>query len=176
MASPLTPGNANDTADFMAVFSQDVEANKWRSATFEGIMASVLAADGGVTAQSLHEMYSANLREANSRISAVLFDVTGMPPTNEATRTIQRLTRLASELGLQFGVQPTHLNLSRPKPGQVVEIGREVFDCQDGDREKGKKVKVDLLVAPGIFKLGDGKGNLLAKIPLVPCDIYSLFT
>lgn len=156
-----------------AVFSQEPEANKWRSATFESIMAAVLK-EGSSSSSSLLSLYNANLRDAQNRISTLLWDVTGSPPSNEATETVKRLTTRASELGLQFGVQPSHLNLSQPGRQQQVEIGKEVHDCIDGDTYRGKHVTVDVLVSPGLFRLGDGKGNMMAKVLLTPCDIWPM--
>jgi hypothetical protein len=108
------------------------------------------------------------------KINTVLLDISAAAIAAELVDQIQDVATLAASIGLQFGVQPSQLRLSIPNREQVIEIGDEFHDCMDGDADKGARVSVDLVVSPGLLRIGDGRRDLRTKVPIVPCDFYPL--
>ena len=150
-----------------------MEANNWRSSTFESIMASILTGESAGEGGSLRRLNSANIQRTVDRISTVLSDISSSGLGMEAQAMVRKIARLTSELALQFGVQPSHLSLSLPARKQLVEIGKEFHDCIDGDINRGDRVLVDLVVSPGLNRVGDGKGSTERRA-LMPCEVFPL--
>ena len=87
-----------------------------------------------------------------------------------------KIAKLGAELALEIGVQRAQVGLLVAGKGTgfpTVSIGAEWHDCENGDAAKGTTVIVDLLVSPGLIKLGNGRGDMDAKRVLVPADVYS---
>jgi len=85
---------------------------------------------------------------------------------------IASIADLGLELALQFGVHPAELSLLKPEKGEWLEVGAECNSCLGENLRRGEKECVDLVVAPGICRTGDGKKDTGVKIPIVPCDIF----
>ena len=85
---------------------------------------------------------------------------------------IRQMTNLACEIALQFGVHSAQLRLSAPNRGEQVQIGEEFHDCEDGDSHKGSVYGVDLVIVPGLQKIGDGRSDMSSKWTIVPCEFY----
>ncbi|KAM7211659.1 hypothetical protein V8F06_012959 [Rhypophila decipiens] len=174
-------GNEEYEESFVAIFTEDPEANKWRSATFESLMASVLQKDRSSletpTARSssvsrLLSLYGTNIKKAAGGMEKVLADVTGREcatTVKSRREMILKAARLAAELGLQLGVQCARVELKRPARNQSVVIGDEFHHCMDGDLDRGQRVRVDLVVSPGLTRLGSAKTD---DKPVVHCNIY----
>jgi hypothetical protein len=137
-------------------------------------MAAIIAQGGFNESPKLLEQYNSNLQAAVNRITRVLSDVNSVILDDATVQDIKRAARMASELGLQFGVQPSRLQLSRPEWRQVVVIGKEFHDCINADKSPGSKVGVDLVVCPGLNRIGDGKGDMSTRLCLLPCEVYPL--
>ncbi|KAK4447402.1 hypothetical protein QBC34DRAFT_440146 [Podospora aff. communis PSN243] len=160
-----------DTELCVKLFSNGREANKWRASTFESI-AGAIAAESGEVAASLRQLFNENLQAAIDGIMSIL--ATGISCTVSAD-AVHEVVRSAAELGLQLGVHPAQLELTRPKRETEVEIGPEFHDYADGaNKDKGKKIRVDIAVSPGLNKLGGGAGNTDLKTALAACVIYPL--
>jgi hypothetical protein len=86
---------------------------------------------------------------------------------------VKTIVRLAFEMAIQFGVNPACLSLLIPTAGEFVVIGTEYHDCEDGEEHRGTRSKVDLVVAPGLVRVGDGKSEMSKRYPIVPCEIFS---
>ena len=155
------------------VFSQGQEPNKWRSITFESIMASVISSDSPDSHAYLLDMYESNITACADKVENLLSQVSERPLNDKSRESIAKLSRLAAELGLQFGVQPSHMQLIRPPYGETVEIGKSFVDCVDGAMHKGAKIQVDIYVHPGLTRVGDGKKDFYGSVLLVPCSVYA---
>ena len=85
---------------------------------------------------------------------------------------VRQMATVASQIAIQFGVHPAQLQLSFPKSGERVEIGADFQDIEDGEDSKGVVYSVDLVVVPGLQKIGDGKSDMTSKRSIVPCEIF----
>jgi hypothetical protein len=92
---------------------------------------------------------------------------------SEVEDKIPQIANLAREIALQFGVQTAQLRLSVPTYGEEIQIGEEFHDCEDGDRYRGSVCAVDLVIVPGLQKIGDGQSDMTSNRIIVPCEIYS---
>jgi hypothetical protein len=91
----------------------------------------------------------------------------------EVEDKIPQIAYLARNISLQFGVQTAELRLSVPNCGEKIQIGEEFQDCEDGDLFRGSTCIVDLVIVPGLQKIGDGRSDMGSKRVIVPCEIYS---
>jgi hypothetical protein len=155
------------------MFSHGWESNNWRSVTFESLMAGILYDDSGASA-TLRAIFDNNIKACGDKITAVLSQAMQRTPSQTVAGLVQKLCRSAAELGLQFGVQPSRLVIFQPAFRQTVEIGKEVVDCVDADIHRGRKVKVGIVVTPGLRRVGDGKRDFQSDILLASCSIYPL--
>jgi hypothetical protein len=90
----------------------------------------------------------------------------------DVEENVREMVDVSLKIALQFGVQSAQLQLCSPEPGDHVKMGTDFHDCEDGDLKKGFEYEVDLVVAPGLQKIGDGRSNKASKRTIVPCEIY----
>lgn len=93
-------------------------------------------------------------------------------PIHDEMEEVQHIAQQARDLAVQFGLQQAQLLLYMPKHGDVIQIGEEVYDCEDGDCDRGAKHSVALVTLPGLQKIGDGRADIQSKRTLIPCEIY----
>jgi hypothetical protein len=159
-----------------SIFCKDQFANNWRSATFQCI-GSWLALNSN-TQQSnvpIVKRSAKNIEETETRIKKVLSEVAGLSNRSvsvEVDQDIRRIVLLGSEIGLQFGIHPAQLVLLSPQRGDQVQIGEDCHDCEDGDAYRGTVYGVQLVTAPGLRKIGDGRSDMTCSSTIVPCEIY----
>jgi hypothetical protein len=123
----------------------------------------------------LAKLNADNIHQTVDRIMGVLSEVSRLSNSlvrSEVEDQIRQITNLAREIALQFGVQTAQLQLSVPNRGGDIQIGEEFHDCQDGDSYKGEVCAVDLVIVPGLQKIGDGRFDMNSKRIIVPCEIY----
>lgn len=116
-----------------------------------------------------------NVNQAVDRIMSVFSEVSSLSNNsvrNEVVDQIREMATLAREIALQFGVHPAQLRLLVPSRGDQIQIGEEFQDCEDGDYNRGSICAVDLVIVPGLQKIGDGRSDMRSKRIIVPCDIY----
>lgn len=94
------------------------------------------------------------------------------PGTHSLDEQVRRIALDSQELAMQFGLHAARLQLLMPAQGDEVRIGSEVYDCEDGDCDRGAKHVVDLVTLPGLQVIGDGRSDHVFKRTLVPCEIY----
>ncbi|MCJ1343006.1 hypothetical protein MMC31_001195 [Peltigera leucophlebia] len=161
----------------LAIFRQDNLANKWRSANFQCI--NVVLSGGGKRNLARHsplaKLSADNVQKTVDRIIGVLSEVSRLsnslvPSYVEAE--IHKMADLAREIALQFGVHTAQLRLSVPHHGAQIRIGEEFYDCEDGDSERGTVYQVDLVIFPGLERIGDGRSDMSSKQIITPCEIY----
>ena len=112
-------------------------------------------------------------------IRQLLDRITGYATRPDALEAVPVIVNLAAELGIELGVQRAQVLLVMPRRNDVVQAGPEYQDCLggaggDGDRDQpggGRDMKVDLLVSPGIMRIGDGRGDMAVRKALVPCEV-----
>jgi hypothetical protein len=85
---------------------------------------------------------------------------------------IQKMVQLGREIALQFGIHPAQLRLLVPSRGEQIQIGESYHDCEDGDAYKGSVYGVQLVTAPGLQMIGDGRSDMSSSRTMVPCEIY----
>lgn len=86
---------------------------------------------------------------------------------------VREMVQITLEIALQFGVQPAQLQLYKSELGDLVTMGEDFQDCEDADMQKGVQYFVDLVVSPGLHKIGDGgRSTKIATRTIVPCEIY----
>lgn len=160
------------------MFSHDTLANKWRSASFQCISIALRAVDGGNSAPEslLAKLSTENTNQAVNRIMALLREVCTLSNSlmrEEIPGEVNRLATLAREFGLQFGVHNAQLRLLVPNIGQQIQIGNEFRDVIDGDLSRGSSCMVDLVVVPGLQRIGDGRSDMATKRVIIPCEFYT---
>lgn len=166
---------ASPKDDGLAVFQQDRLANNWRSATFQCVNGALMASDGRNKHSQLARFDSDNINRTVDRIMAIFSEVSKLSNSSvrsEAEDEIRHMANLAREIALQFGVHSAQLRLSVPNHGEQVQIGEEFHDCEDGDCHKGSIYGVDLVIVPGLQKIGDGRSDMSSKRTIVPCEFY----
>ncbi|KAB5583522.1 hypothetical protein GE09DRAFT_1212105 [Coniochaeta sp. 2T2.1] len=170
------------TSDELDVFHRDKEANKWRSATFQSIMAAVMPKPGGgrqaspAHAVAMGTTYDQNCARVERDILAVLNEVANGVVHSELQDSVPEIARLAGELALEFGAQRSQLGLAFPLRGDNIQIGEQYVDCIDGDGGKGSYVAVDLVVCPSMFRVGDGRADMQSGRTIFPGEIYPMRT
>jgi hypothetical protein len=160
-----------------SIFKGDKLANNLRSATFSYFNSALLAGEGhGTSTESpLWTMSQKNVAETVERIIDCLSKAAALSNNflrSELEEDIQTMVQTTFVLALQFGVQPAQLEVFSPQPGELVKIGEEFHDCEDGDLKKGAQYFVDLVASPGLLKVGDGRSAKIARRSVVPCEIY----
>ncbi len=169
----LTHGSASPEREDYAIFRRDSLANNWRSATFQYINVALTAPEH--SHNPIARLSTENLNSTVARILSVLSEVAGLshasvrPDTQEQVR---QMVLLGRDIALQFGIQTAQLQLVVPNHGEQIRIGESFHDCEDGDSFKGKAHDVDLVTAPGLQKLGDGRADMHSRRAMVPCEIY----
>ena len=116
-----------------------------------------------------------NVQQTVDRIMGVLSEVSRLSNSlvqGEVLDEIRQMSNLAREIALQFGVHPAQLRLSVPHHGAEIQIGAEFHDCQDADSYRGATYPVDLVVVPGLQKIGDARSDMSSKRIITPCEIY----
>ncbi|EPE07985.1 interaptin [Ophiostoma piceae UAMH 11346] len=111
------------------------------------------------------------------KIRQLLDRITNNNTRPDALEAVPTIVNLAAELGLECGVQRAQIWLLIPKPNEIVTVGAEYADCLgagsgDGDGDGGRDVKVDLVVSPGIVRIGDGRRDMAVRKALVPCEVF----
>ncbi|KAL1902657.1 hypothetical protein Sste5346_001099 [Sporothrix stenoceras] len=109
-------------------------------------------------------------------IKQLLDRITGYATRPDALEAVPAIVNLAAELGIEFGVQRAQVWLVMPKRNDLVQAGPEYQDCLGGtsdnnDKDHGRDLKVDLMVSPGIVRIGDGRGDLSIRKALVSCEV-----
>ena len=121
------------------------------------------------------KLSAGNVNHTISRLLGFLSDLSGLPSskvTGEMEEQIHTITKLALEIALQFGINPAQLRLSIPNRGEEVRIGGEYHHCENAALDAGSVCVVDLVILPGLLKIGDGRSNMTSKRAIVPCEIY----
>jgi hypothetical protein len=116
-----------------------------------------------------------NVNQTVNRIIGVLSEVSkmsGAEVSDEMEDRVREITDLCFNIALQFGIHTAQLRLSIPDRGEQITIGEEFHDCQNGELDKGAVYAVDLVVVPGLQKIGDGRSDMTKKHIIVPCEIY----
>lgn len=112
-----------------------------------------------------------------ARITSILSEVASLSNAtvrSEIQDQIRQMVTLGRDIALQFGIQPAQMQLIIPKHGETIMIGEKFHDCEDGDSFKGKTHSVDLVTAPGLQKIGNGRSDLSSQRHMVPCEIYPI--
>jgi hypothetical protein len=158
------------------IFCTNKAANEWRSATFQSAVSVITGDESSTILDNLTANISAsNVEKVTNLIMAIFTQVIKLTNGSlqaEAEDEIRQATFLAREIALQFGIHPAHLRLVMPARGETIEVGKGYHHCCDGDYYKGRFYKVDLVTAPGLQKIGDGRSDLTSKWTIVPCEIY----
>lgn len=168
---------ASDEGDVFSPFRTERLSNQWRTATFQNISAGAMASkfDDLGTGSSVAKLFEHNVEDTVGRIMTLLVQISSLSNSDlpsDIEKDVYKIAMLAAEIGLQFGIHPAQLVLKIPVRGEQVQIGPEVHDCEDGDRNAGSRFPVDLVVVPGLQKVGDGRADLASMRVIVPCEIY----
>jgi hypothetical protein len=183
-----TAGSQSYTQNELEIFERDKEANKWRSATFQSVVAAVkppkaIGAGGSnqvspaaFPSLNMSTAYAQNSSRVQTEILGVLDEVANGVVNGELQDSVPEITRLAGELALEFGAQRSQLGLMLPVRGDSIQIGEQFVDCTDGDGVKGSFVAVELVVCPCMFRIGDGRSDLQSGRTIFAGEIYPMRT
>ena len=133
---------------------------------------------GGVPEPGVAVWHRQHCDSVVASIKQLLDRITGYAPRPDALEAVPAIVNLAAELGIEFGVQRAQVWLVMPQRNDLVQAGPEYQDClggatdnNDKDHQGGRDLKVDLMVSPGIVRIGDGRGDLSVRKALVPCEV-----
>ncbi|KAK4161200.1 hypothetical protein QBC43DRAFT_292264 [Cladorrhinum sp. PSN259] len=168
------------------LFRQSPLSNKWRSVTFQSLCISVLDPTSNINGaaapvqEAIIQFGERNVEACQQSIRSLILEISAAVQSQRATPwysgfedEVKTIARLAFEIAIQFGVNPACLSLLVPTAGEFVVIGTEYHDCEDGEEHRGTRSKVDLVVAPGLVRVGDGRSEMSKRYPIVPCEIFS---
>ena len=116
--------------------------------------------------------WAQNRAKVEESILALLRDVTESELHDEILTRVTEITKLAGELALEAGVHRAFLGLSVPDRGDVVEMGPDFVDCEDGDAARGEVETVELVVRPRLFCIGDGLDDVATERSIHAGEIY----
>ncbi|KAK3320516.1 hypothetical protein B0T19DRAFT_429782 [Cercophora scortea] len=172
--------NNHGPDEVFRLFQTDIQANRFRSTTFQTMMMTVLpkgqrknaatAADGHNAVQV--QTYLDNRQKVHDQILLDLAEVCGGGVSPDIEEKVVDIVRQAGELALEFGSQRAGLGLHMPARGERVKIGHEFVDCVDDDEARGVVEEVDLVVSPKLFRVGDGRNDLKVWKIIFPGEIY----
>src|SRR5271154_7080687 len=134
-----------------------------------------MASDERNKRSQLARLNSDNINRTVDRTMGILSEVSKLSNSSvrsEVEDEIRQMVNLAREIALQFGVHSAQLRLLIPNRGELVQIGEEFHDCEDGDCHRGSIYGVDLVIVPGLQKIGDGRSDMSSKRTIVPCEFY----
>jgi hypothetical protein len=157
------------------IFRTQLDANKWRSATFQSIFVAVFPKGqrkGQAPGGGMVRAFDDNCERVYGEIHSVLSEVCTKGIPEEIEEYIMPIVRVAGELSLEFGSQRALLGLEGPERDSMVQIGQGFVDCVDGDGNRGKMEQVDLTVSPKLFRIGDGRNDLKKEKIIFPGEIY----
>jgi hypothetical protein len=158
------------------LFNQGPLVNTWRATTFQCINDSLtVTSQDGHAPGTLAALVMQNINEASAAIIDVLqqaLKISGNPAPALLEEEVHQITVEAKDVAMQFGLHAARLQLLMPTPGDKIQIGAEIHDCEDGDCDRGSKHIVDLVTLPGLQIIGDGQLDHVYKRTLVPCEIY----
>ncbi len=118
------------------------------------------------------DYFTANCDHVEEQLRKLLDEATGFAVSQTIARHIPEITQLAANLAIEFGASRAQLCLLAAKPEEHVEVGPCFHHYKDGASRKGAFLTVDLMVSPGLCKIGDGRGDMTARRVLVQSDIY----
>ncbi|KAK4222788.1 hypothetical protein QBC38DRAFT_489037 [Podospora fimiseda] len=171
-------GHGHEEENF-ELFYQDKYANAWRSATFQSFLSAIetakLQSNGEDSRQGIGKVFESNKNKVRGQIMEAIswFCVDGV--SKEIRDQVEAMVLQASELSMVFGAHRAKVCFGIPKFGDVIEIGTEFVDCQDGDLNRGNLETVELAVAPALFMIGDGRSDLTSVLCVQHGEIYPVF-
>lgn len=179
--STMTEAYAPDASFDLYDFWRDREVNRWRSATFQSIMAIVTEKNGKRVASEgdkmdLEDPYSINRARVHDEILTLLNEATNNQVASGIEEKVSEVTCLAAELALEIGAHRAYLGLELPEKGDTVSIGPDFVDCEDGNAARGESEEVELVVCPRFFKIGDGRHDMTTRKSIFPGEIYPVRT
>ncbi|KAK4165569.1 hypothetical protein QBC43DRAFT_315474 [Cladorrhinum sp. PSN259] len=163
------------------LFYQDKYANAWRSATFQSMLSAMeaakvqdetLAEDSKPPRHGISKCFEDNRSIVEAEIIEVISYFCADDIGEEIKSQVVTAVQQASELSMAFGAHRAKVCFGIPKFGDVVEIGAEFIDCQDGDLKRGELETVELAVSPALFIIGDGKSDLTSVLCVQHGEIY----
>ncbi|KAK4178784.1 hypothetical protein QBC36DRAFT_181717 [Triangularia setosa] len=161
--------------DYIKFLRDDKETNKWRSSTFQAVMAALLPKkDKGQSplAEYLSSPFFQNRNHVRESILAKLRLICVGGISQAIEQTVEGMVYKASELALQFGMQRAELGLDFPQKNTLVMIGQGFVICYDNDAEHGMEKPVFLGVSPTCYKRGDGRNDTTTTKVISPGHIY----
>ncbi|KAK3317052.1 hypothetical protein B0H66DRAFT_605313 [Apodospora peruviana] len=179
-----------DQEDFEP-FYRDKFANLWRSATFQSIMTAVQPTKGSKVSKrtsdapnreepptneaavGIAKVFVQNVERVRSDLLGMLKRACGgSSVSGEIEGIVDEIVRSASLLAVEFGAHGAKICFGMPKTRDIVQIGTEFVDCEDGDGNRGALETVQLAVSPSLFMIGDGRNDLTTATCLFPGEIY----
>lgn len=161
--------------DYVNFLRNDKETNKWRSSTFQAVMAALLPKKDKAHSSLSDYLSSPFFQNRNNVRENILTElrricVGGIPQAIE--QTVEKMVFKASELALQFGMQRSELGLMFPQRNTLVLLGQDFVLCYDNDAEHGMQKPVFLSVSPMCYKTGDGRKDTTTTKVISPGQIY----
>ncbi|KAK0737289.1 hypothetical protein B0T21DRAFT_438763 [Apiosordaria backusii] len=160
---------------YIEFLRKDKETNKWRSSTFQAVMAALLPKkdkENSPLTEYLSSPFFHNRNHVRESILTVLRQICVGGISQAIEQTVENMVNKASELALQFGMQRAELGLDMPEKNTLVTIGQGFVICYDNDAEHGMERPVFIGVSPTCYKTGDGRNDTTTTKFISPGHIY----
>ncbi|KAL5313593.1 hypothetical protein ACEPPN_018014 [Leptodophora sp. 'Broadleaf-Isolate-01'] len=143
----------------------DTRSETWRYVTLEAIEQDLKSS----RPSNLKSSYEANRQSVISSLSSLYSQVS---PENKS-REIRDVVDKACQLALAFGKQRCRLQVLAPQPGDPIDARDE--DAYFSLNHSSDRVipEVQLVVKPGLLKVGDGRGGSFgSSVNMSPSAVY----
>ncbi|KAF9875534.1 hypothetical protein CkaCkLH20_06915 [Colletotrichum karsti] len=156
--------NANSKS---LVFPTNKETNFGRAWFFDGILQSVRSNASG---DGFASMFQKNVSYVAIELANALQRLNNGSLVPQAEMQIQNLMREFGELALQMGSQRAQVFLEVCGHGDVISAGERFTE----EAEAKGMVEVDLMIQPGLVRIGDGREDLSSEAVIAKGSIVSL--
>ncbi|KAK3343428.1 hypothetical protein B0T25DRAFT_572439 [Lasiosphaeria hispida] len=167
----VTDLDPSNTTTF-AIFRTSPLSNKWRSVTFQSLALGTPGENAGTVAR----IGEANITTTAQRILTLIADLAAFTQAAlypDLESEIRSMVRLTFEIAVQFGINQAGLSLLAATSGEMVVIGAEFHDCEDGEEHRGTRTHVDFVVSPGLVRVGDGREEMARRRTVLACEVFA---
>ncbi|OCK81695.1 hypothetical protein K432DRAFT_403556 [Lepidopterella palustris CBS 459.81] len=151
----------------------DILSEKWRYTTFETLRRDLDQTNTNRHAASKQIMRS--YQDNSSTVKNVLSAGVAKVTSEDKDADISSIVDEACSLALDFGIERCRLQLTAPQPNELVSMFNPGAYEDHNDRNDPSLTEgiVELVISPGLRKMGDGRGGRLDQvIDLCPAAIY----
>jgi hypothetical protein len=151
----------------------DTRCERWRSSLFEVLRAAITAQE---KCSSVNDRIISSYIAVRKDVSEALkVEFSRISPEDMGT-TPGDIAEIACSLALDCGRERCRVQLFAPRKGERVQRTqrKSIQDRNEGFKADTEEGMVELVISPGLMKLGDGHGRSFDTniVHLSPSDVY----